>query len=154
MAATKRQVPPGFGRPSKYKPEYCQRVIELGAEGASMAEMALALDVAKATIWDWAQNHDDFAVALEKARTASQVWWEKAGKTGIFAEKFNAQAWKFIVSNRFKEEYSERRVQEVSGPDGGPIQTETKSLDVSRLSREEREALKRTLLIALGEGEG
>lgn len=42
---------------------------------------------------------------------------------------------------------------EVSGPDGGPIQTETKSLDVSRLSREEREALKRTLLIALGEGE-
>lgn len=150
MGATKRNP---IGRPSGYKPEYCQRVMEMGADGLSIAQMAHRLGVAKASLFDWAQVHPDFSTALTNAKTAAQSWWEDAGKTGIFAEKFNAQAWKFIVSNRFKEEYSERRVQEVSGPDGGPIQTETKSLDVSRLSREEREALKRTLLIALGEGE-
>ena len=66
---------------------------------------------------------------------------------------FNAQVWKFVMANRFKNDWAERRVQEVSGPDGGPIQTEAKTVDVSRLTREERDALKRTLLIALGEGE-
>lgn len=139
------------GRPSSYKPEYCQRVMEMGKEGLSIAQMAARLEVAKATLWDWAQSHPEFSVALADARTFAQSWWENAGQTGIFAEKFNAQAWKFIVANRFKEEYAERRIQEVSGPDGAPVQVETKSLDVSRLSREEREALKRTLLIALGE---
>ena len=55
------------------------------------------------------------------------------------------------MANRFKNDWAERRVQEVSGPEGGPIQTQ--SLDVSRLTVEEREALRRTLLIALGEDE-
>jgi transcriptional regulator with XRE-family HTH domain len=123
----------------------------MGREGLSIAQMAARLGVAKASLWDWAQAHAEFSVALAHARTAAQSWWEDAGRTGVFAEKFNAQVWKFIVANRFKDEYAERRIQEVSGPDGGPIQTETKTLDVSRLSREERDALKRTLLVALGE---
>lgn len=150
MAATKRNP---IGRPSGYKPEYCQRVIEMGAQGHSPLQMAAEIGVLRENLYAWANVHPEFFTAFEKAKELSQKWWEDAGKTGIFAEKFNAQVWKFIVANRFKADYAERRVQEVSGPDGGPIQTETKSLDVSRLSREEREALKRTLLIALGEGE-
>ena len=150
---TSRMRPDGTGiggRPSLYQPEFCQRVVEMGAEGLSMAQMAARLGVAKASLYDWAIAHPEFSTALAYARTAAQAWWEDAGRTGVFAERFNAQVWKFIVANRFKEEYAERRIQEVSGPAGGPIQTEVKTLDLSRLSRDERDALKRTLLIALG----
>ena len=76
---------------------------------------------------------------------------EDAGRIGVFPEKFNAQVWKFIVANVFKDEFAERRIQEVSGTAGGQIQTEAKTPDLSRLSREEREALRRRLLIALGD---
>lgn len=155
--ATPRKKPEELlkrGRPSGYQPEFCERVVEMGKEGLSIAQMAARLGVAKASIFDWANQYPDFSTALTNARTLAQSWWEDAGKAGIFAEKFNAQVWKFIVANRFKEEYAERRVQEVSGPDGGPIQTEAKTVDVSRLTREERDALKRTLLIALGESDG
>jgi hypothetical protein len=142
------------GRPSSYLPEYCARVVEMGGQGNSPLQMAAELGVLRETLYDWAKIHPEFSTAFTRAKELSQKWWEDAGKTGVFAEKFNAQVWKFVMSNRFKHDWAERRVQEVSGPDGGPIQTETKALDVSRLSREERDALRRTLLIALGEGEG
>ena len=137
------------GRPSGYKPEYCQRVVELGAQGNSPLQIAAELGVLRENLYNWADQHPDFFTAFTKAKELSQKWWEDAGKAGVFAEKFNSQVWKFTMANRFKNDWAERRVQEVSGPEGGPIQTQ--SLDVSRLTVEEREALRRTLLIALGE---
>jgi hypothetical protein len=46
---------------------------------------------------------------------------EREGRLGLSADKFNSALWAKQMSARHRDEYTERR--EVSGPDGGPIQT-------------------------------
>ena len=138
------------GRPSLYRPEYCERVIELGKEGCSPAEIASDLDVDRATLSNWAEAHPEFLTALMRAKIHEQAWFEKAGKAGMFADKFNAQVWAKSVSARFRDDYAERR--EVTGAGGGPIQQAVtlRTLDVSELDDDQLDALESALVATLG----
>ena len=78
--ASKEKRP--VGRPSLYRPEYCEVVIKLGRDGCSPAEIASELDVDRATLIRWTDEHEDFRTALTRAKTHEQAWWEKAGKSG------------------------------------------------------------------------
>lgn len=108
----------GVGAPTKYRPEYCERVIELGKEGKSMAQMCAAFDISRQTIDNWAMQFDDFADALARAKVHAQAWWEDTGQAGMFADKFNAAVWKKSVESRFKEDYTERRDMDLRSGDG------------------------------------
>ena len=139
------------GRPSLYRREYCDQIIEMGKSGYSIAMMASALDVDKATIFDWKAKHPEFATALSRAMTHSQAWWEVAGVNGmsVGGKDFNALVWKVSMQARFRDDYTERKVQEVSGPGGGPIETKTEQrvkLDAEKLTPEQRDALRAALL--------
>jgi transposase-like protein len=146
--ATPRKKPEELlprGRPSLYKPEYCERVIELGKQGCSPMEIAADLDIDRATLYHWSDKYPDFLTSLKRAKVYEQAWWEKMGKSGLTADRFNAMVWSKSVAARFREDYTERK--EVSGIDGGPIKTEnTNKLDVSGLSLEELEALEKALI--------
>ena len=85
-----------------------------------------------------------------RAKIHEQAWFEKAGKTGMFADKFNAQVWAKSVSARFRDDYAERR--EVTGAGGGPIQQAVtlRTLDVSELDDEQLDALESALVATLG----
>jgi hypothetical protein len=107
------------GRPSLYKPEYCERVIELGKQGCSPAEIASEFDVDRVTLRNWADDHPEFFTALTRAKVHEQAWWERAGKSGMVADKFNAQVWTKSVSARFRDDYAERK--EITGAAGGPL---------------------------------
>ena len=139
------------GRPSLYKPEYCERVLALGKEGCSPAEIASELDVDRETLRNWAEAHSEFFAALTRAKIHEQAWWERAGKSGMIADRFNAQVWAKSVSARFKDDYSERR--EVTGAGGGPIQQAVtlRTLDVSELDDDQLEALETALLSTMGD---
>lgn len=144
QAPKKRPV----GRPSKYKPEYCEKIIEVAKTGGGWAEWAVACDVDRPTLYSWGEQHPEFSTALTRAKLEEQVWWEKAGRTGLGADKFNALVWKTSVQARFREDYTERKVQEVTGKDGGAVQIETKTIDTSKLSPEELAAF-RNLVVKL-----
>ena len=138
-----------MGRPSLYKPEYCDVAIEIARAGGSWAEIAGECDVDRATLYDWAERHPDFSTALKKAKVLEQIWWERAAKSGLYADKFNAAVWTKSMQARFRDDYTERR--EVTGADGGPIQQIlTHTLDVSELDVEELEALEKALLATMG----
>lgn len=137
-----------MGRPSKYKPEYCDDVLKLGKEGKSIAQMAAFLDVDKASIYRWVEEHEDFRTALARARAHSQSWWEDKAQLNLGSRDFNAQLWLKNVASRFREDYTERQVTEVSGPDGGAIKFEAKTIDAREMEPEHREALKQILLAA------
>jgi hypothetical protein len=54
---------------------------------------------------------------------------------------------------RFRDDYTERKVTELTGKDGGAIQTETKmAIDASKLDPDAREALRAAALAALDKG--
>lgn len=108
------------GRKHTYKPEYCERVIELGREGNSEAEISVEIDVPRATIYRWKQEIPEFAAAMQRAKDCEQHWWERQGKAGMWADKFNAQVWTRSMSARFRNDYAERK--ELSGPNGAPIE--------------------------------
>jgi transposase-like protein len=134
---TKRPV----GRPSLYKPEYCEKVIELGRKGCSPAEIASDLDVDRATLIRWSGEHEEFRTALTRAKIHEQAWWEKAGKAGMVADRFNAQVWTKSVAARFREDYTER--QELTGAAGGPVAVA--SVDLRGLSDAELATMKALL---------
>ena len=141
-----------MGRPTLYRVEYNDRVIEMGKEGYSIAMMASALDVDKASIYDWKDRYPDFSTALSKAMAHSQAWWERQGIDGMQSNKqFNALVWKVSMQARFRDDYTERKVQEVSGPNGGPVQSvveQRTAIDATRLTPEQRDALREALMAA------
>lgn len=112
------------GRPSKYRPDMCETVIEMGKQGASKAQIASELGIHIDTIYDWDadESKPEFSEALKLAMTHSQAWWENLGRDGISqGQRFNATAFIFQMKNRFSEHYKDRTEHEHSGPGGGPV---------------------------------
>jgi hypothetical protein len=97
-----------MGAPLTYKPEFCQRVIELGREGKSLVQIASALDCHKTTLLEWEKRFEDFSHAMARARMESQVWWENMGQSGLTADKFRDPLWAKQVSCRFPHDYREQ----------------------------------------------
>lgn len=142
-----------MGRPTKYKPEYCEAIIELGKQGKSIAQMAAHFDVDKASIYRWSEESEDFRTALARAKAYSQTWWEDKAQENLGSRDFNAQLWLKSVASRFREDYTEKQVTEVSGPDGGAMKVEaTAKIDTSVLNSDQREMLKQALLSAVESG--
>lgn len=124
------------GRPTKYKPEFCERVIELGKEGKSRHQMAAALDVAMSTMQDWETAWPEFRAATTRAGNLAQAWWEDQGQLGLWSRDFNAAAHKHQIGCRFPETYRESKKVEVDGS----IETKT-TIDASALKTETLEDL-------------
>ena len=148
MSTVNKPAKRPVGRPSKYKPEFCEMIVNLAKTGAGWAEWALACEADRASLFRWAEEHEDFRTALSCAKLEEQAWWEKEGRAGMRAEKFNALVWKVSMQARFRDDYTERQATEVSGPNGGAIKVESKTVDSKALSQEQRDALREILLAA------
>lgn len=100
------------GRPTKYKPEFCDTVMLAGEEGMTLAEMARELGVDRSTVNDWIAAHPEFSRAIKSGLDRAQAWWEGQGRTATFGgiEGFNATSYIFQMKNRFKEDWSDRRL--------------------------------------------
>lgn len=113
------------GRPTKYKPEMCDKIVELGKIGASKHEMAMELDISIDTFMVWQTENKQFSEAVKQAIDLSQAWWEKNGRIATFGgcDGFNATSFIFNMKNRFKDDWRDKQESEQYGKDGGPIQT-------------------------------
>lgn len=100
------------GAPTKYRPEFCDKVIELGKAGKSIVQIASALDVHKDTLYEWEKVHPKFSDSLSRARQESQVWWEDQGQIGLSTPGYNSSLWSKQVSCRFPNDYRETTRQE------------------------------------------
>lgn len=122
------------GRPSDYEPSFCERVIEMGKLGYSQAQMASELDVAKSTITEWAHKIPEFSNALTRARTHSQRWWEEQAQQGLRDRDFNAGIWDKSVKSRFREDYTDRSINEIVGKDDGAIDIKDSGSDARKVA--------------------
>jgi transposase len=123
---------PRTGRPTKYKPEFCDRIVEMGKYGASKHEMAMELDISIDTFMEWQKENKDFSAAVKEAMQYSQAWWEQQGRIATFGgvQGFNPTSYIFNMKNRFKEDWRDKHETELTGKDGGAIKLETNDQEI------------------------
>lgn len=92
-----------IGRPRTYSAECCEQAVQIGARGGSMAAIACAFGVARATLDVWAADFPDFKDALARAAAAQQHWWEHHGQRNLKADRYQAQIWSKTMAARFQE---------------------------------------------------
>jgi len=93
------------GRPTLYKPEYCQMLITHMSEGLSFESFAGLVSVSRQTIYDWEKANPEFLDAKKLAMEKNRLFWEKVGVQGMFMggkdNPFNSTVWIFNMKNRF-----------------------------------------------------
>jgi len=110
------------GRPTDYRAEYCEQVVELGRQGKSKAQIAATLDASRQTLDNWASAHPEFLDAITHARDLALAWWEDQAQTNLATSGFNANLWSRSMAARFPADYTERKQTELTGAGGGPVQ--------------------------------
>lgn len=139
------------GRPTDYRPEYCDALIAHMEKGYSYESFAGTLRVSKQTLYDWEKANAEFLDAKLTGVELSRLFWEglainhMTGKVSkqdvemirsaiedngnhgpvnikIEGGYFNNQLWQFNMKNRFKAEWRDKQELEHSGPDGKPLQ--------------------------------
>ena len=116
-----------LGRPTKYDPAYCQKVVELGRKGKSIEQIGASLGVGTRTLFTWRDEYEDFRHALEYAKELEQVWWEDMAQSYMVEEKesakLNVGLWSRSMAARFPKKYRESVKQEITGAEGAPLLT-------------------------------
>lgn len=112
-----------MARPSSYDPTYCERAIEFLKDGYSIGALAGELGVARSSIFKWMQDHPEFSDAIKTGQAASQLWWEKRNRDFSLTGEGNATAIVFGLKNRARDDWQDITKQEVSGPNGAPVET-------------------------------
>lgn len=105
------------GRPSKYDPAFCETVLNIGAEGGTLAAMAEACDIDRATLNEWLDRHEEFSRAVKRGLQKAQVLWEGKGMKATFGEvpNFNPTSYIFNMKNRFKDDWRDKVETEHTG---------------------------------------
>jgi hypothetical protein len=113
--APKTELKRKIGRPSKYDPSYCELVVDLGADGKSRTQIAVAIGVNRETLSEWAKVHPEFSAALKESKERELAWWENIGQQQMVRPipGFSASAFIFQLKNRFRDDY--RDVQHQHG---------------------------------------
>jgi len=106
------------GRPTKYKPEYCDNVKEFMQDGYSVTAFAGHIGVARSTVFKWADEHDVFSDALKTGQAMAAMWWEDRLRQVAQTGEGNASAAIFGVKNRSSMEWKDKQEIDHSSSDG------------------------------------
>ena len=100
-----------MGTPNKYHPDLCDKLPELFSEGNTIVGVCVELGISRDCYYEWKKVHPEFAEAAKQGELASQYWWEKNGRDGIFGgvDKFAGSSWQFVMKNRFREDYRDEQ---------------------------------------------
>jgi hypothetical protein len=101
MAKQRAGKHPG-GRPTKYRPEYCQQIVDYfdvphvvkGDDGAvandlpTLAGFAASIDVTRQTLLQWCTDHPEFSGAYQKAKDLAEAMWATNALQGRYQTAF------------------------------------------------------------------
>lgn len=90
------------GRPTKYRPEFCELVVKKMKQGAAIKELPYYLDCCLDTINEWRRVHPEFSLAIKKGEELSEAVWMVKGRRGLRDKQFNYVGWFMNMRNRFR----------------------------------------------------
>src|SRR6516164_9712330 len=87
------------GRPTNYKPEYCQRALDLDNQGYSLAMIIAEIGAgSRQTIDNWKKAHPEFFDAITRARELAlaygNAWVWPIPATAISIATYTALLWR------------------------------------------------------------
>jgi hypothetical protein len=129
----------GGGNAPKLTPEMSDRVIEaLRESGGIKAVAAKNLRVSRITLYRFIKANPDLLEAINEIDEEMKDLVE--GKMLTAIRNDDPQMIRFFLERRARDRgYGIR--QEVTGPNGGPVEIETRTIDVSKLTFEQQKAL-------------
>lgn len=145
------------GRPTKYTQKLADEIFEQMVGGKHIVEICNQEDMpSRSTVYRWMDDHPEFGTRIARAREglADHVAWqildmaEKSTNETANADRVKLAAWQWHAARLSPKKYSDKMITEVSGPNGAPVQIETKTIDTSKLSPEELAAF-RNLVVKL-----
>lgn len=117
------------GRPTDYRPEFCELLIDHMAKGLSFESFAGLVGVSKQTIYDWVKANPEFLDSKNIGTEKARLWWESKatdyllnteettrdseGNQQVRKTSLNSTVWIFNMKNRFKDEWRDK--QEIEG---------------------------------------
>jgi hypothetical protein len=105
------------GRPTKYKPEYCDLAETLLGQDKPMCSVAAALGVHRGTLRDWKKKYSQFSTAVSRGRTNGKaLFMEKVAKAAWDADTYkvnNRLVW-LLAMNQYGMKTSKKKIA-VSG---------------------------------------
>lgn len=137
----------------KYKPEYCDMLIDHMSEGYSFDSFVAISRVGLKTMYNWCKEYPEFAEAHQigqgmalkyfetaiKAASMSECIDEKVLKEKFDPKKINVPTMQWFIKNRFHSAYSEKNITVLEG--GLEIKNKSE-VDISKLSLAELKALR------------
>jgi len=94
-----------IGRPTKYRKEMCETMLDLFKGGAIVAEVCAELDIHRDTFYQWVKEKPEFSDTYKKGKELAESWWAKTGQAGMLGEleqPINSSMWIFNMKARFK----------------------------------------------------
>ena len=145
------------GRLSKYRPEYCDTIVELAEQGKTSSYFCSHVNIGRETMSRWIEAHGEFREAYKISKEKYQAYLEKLAEGHITGSHYdekseNYQPWKSKGDGNFLRWNMERRLADYR-PDAqleikqdieAKIEEKPK-LDLSQLSVEQLHQLKKIL---------
>jgi transposase len=130
---------PHPGQPTKYKPEYCEKLIKHMSKGLGYMSFGASIGHTNSTVHNWEKDHPEFLDAKEKAFDANRLWWDdKAARASIGKiPNANATLMIFNLKNRFPKEWRDRKEIDVAGS-----LNNSNSDELKKLSPEDLQAIR------------
>ena len=112
------------GRPTEYKREYAQQIIELMRQGLSLTAAAAEIGVWRQRIYEWAEQDEELADATKWGQALRTNFLEKRLLSATDGPTVTSSI--FALKNSAPDEWRDKHDHELSGPNGGPMETVTR----------------------------
>lgn len=113
----------------KYRPEYCEQLIEHMSEGKSYEAFAAKIRTSRETLYNWEEVHPEWKEAKKIAVEGFNAIWEQlAFNTAAGLSKGNATMIQFMLRNRDPDRYKDKQQVEHTGQVSFVVDTGIKRL--------------------------
>jgi hypothetical protein len=138
------------GRPTLYRREMCDRLVDAMANGLTAEAAAARIGISARSLFNWQKQHPEFLQAIQEGRQRSQLWWEERALAMANGEAGNTQIVVLGLRNRSRAAtgWNNDTVKlEHTGPEGGPVEVKAEhKIDIESLEPEQRDQLRQVLL--------
>lgn len=107
------------GRPTDFQESYAEEILQLMAEGLSLAAAAAELGIHRQRVYDWEEKHPEFADTIKLARSKRQLFLERRLLAAEAGPVVTSSI--FALKNAAGDDWRDKITQEHTGDGGGPI---------------------------------